>query len=210
MPKKIIIVRHGETEYNVERRLQGWIDIPLNKNGREQAKKVAERLKEEVIAAIYSSDHKRAHTTARHIANAIGIKAKKRTALRENRMGVLEGWQWEKEPNKYLEDIWNKHQFAYANTELDWRPEGGESIREVNNRIQKILDHIEQGHEDEAVVVVTHGGTINRILEIYGFKKPGDEYISFRNTSITILSKTATGYELELLNDITHLDSALG
>lgn len=210
MPKKIIIVRHGETDYNVERRLQGWIDVPLNKQGRQQAKKVALRLIGESITTIYTSDHKRAHATAKSIARELGVKLHKTKALRENNMGVLEGWQWEKEPNQNLQAIWDKHQLAYANMDLDWRPEGGESIREVNNRIQKLIDVIEGNHSEEQIVVVTHGGTINRILEIYGFKKPGDEYIGFKNTSVTILSKTASGYELELLNDITHLDSALG
>jgi probable phosphoglycerate mutase len=210
MPKKIIIVRHGETDYNVERRLQGWIDVPLNKNGKQQAKKVAIRLIGESVVAIYSSDQKRAHTTAKNIAKQLGVKLHKTMKLRENNMGVLEGWQWEKEPNKELEVIWNKHQLAYTNNELDWRPDEGESIREVNARIQRLMDKIERTHGEDQVIVVTHGGTINRILEVYGLKKPGDEYIGFKNTSVTILIKTSTGYELELLNDITHLDSALG
>lgn len=207
MPQKIIIVRHGETQYNVERRLQGWTDIPLNDNGHVQAEKVAERLKTEIVTAIYSSDHLRAHATAAHIGEHHSLAPIKHQALRENCMGIFEGWCWEKEPDPVKEKLWAERDVAHANGDLLWKPEGGESLEEHTNRVKKFLDRMEAKHKDGIVVIVSHGGTINRILEIYGFKESTDQYISFKNTSITILTRNATGYQLDLLNDTSHLSA---
>jgi len=204
MPKKIIIVRHGETEYNVEKRLQGWLDVPLNKNGLLQARKVAERLMHEVVTAIYSSDQKRALATAKHISKKLGVKPHKRKALREDRMGVLEGWQWE-DQDELKQRIWEQRSLAHKSGDHDWRIEGGESYKEFVTRVKKFLRKIEKIHPEDTIMLVSHGGTINRILEIYGLKKITDEYIGYKNTSVTILRKSPKGYELELHNDISHL-----
>ena len=205
MPQKIYIVRHGETQYNVDRRLQGWTDIPLNKNGKQQAKKVADRLKTEPITVIYSSDHKRAKSTASAIAKAKNLKLHQTWKLREDRMGVFEGWQWEKEPDPIRQALWDKRNIARTTGDIHWKPEGGESLMEHSQRVKKLLDAILTKHEDEIVVIVSHGGTINRIIEYFGFKKHTDEYIRFQNTSVTIITQKDNKYSLDLLNDITHL-----
>lgn len=206
MPQKIIIIRHGETEWNVERRLQGWSNIPLNINGRGQAAKVALRLKDETPIAIYSSDHKRAHTTANHIAKIHGLSPHKRMALREDRMGIFEGWQWEKEPDAYKQELWQERIRTHAIGDIDWKVEGGESLREHTSRVHKLIKQIEAKHNSGTVVLVTHGGTINRVMEIYGFKKITDEYIRFGNTSMTVIVKNKYNkYILDILNDTSHL-----
>ncbi|MBP9669953.1 histidine phosphatase family protein [Candidatus Woesebacteria bacterium] len=205
MPKKIIIVRHGETEWNVERRLQGWSDIPLNQQGRQQAKKVADRLKSESITTIYSSDHKRAKTTARAIAKAKGLKLHQTWKLREDRMGIFEGWQWEKEPDPHKESLWQQRTKARKNGDIHWKPEGGESLLDHAQRVKEFLDVITRKHERETVLIVSHGGTINRIIEHFGFKKHTDEYIRFQNTSVTIINHEGDKYHLQILNDISHL-----
>lgn len=205
MPQKIIIVRHGETQYNVERRLQGWTDIPLNKNGHNQAQKVADRLSTESIVAIYSSDHQRAHQTAKHIGTKHNLLPTTHMELREDRMGIFEGWQWEKEPNPHLEILWAERDRTHAIGDMHWKVEGGESLQEHTDRVNIFIKQVEVNHQDGTIVVVSHGGTINRIMEIYGHKKVTDEYISFKNTSVTILVKNGDKYNLELLNDISHL-----
>lgn len=207
MPQKIIIVRHGETQYNVERRLQGWTDIPLNESGHAQAVKVADRLKDELIAAIYSSDHQRAHQTALHIAELHSLTPHKQLALREDRMGIFEGWQWEKEPDAKLQKLWAERDHFHKVGDMHWKVEGGESLMEHTRRVKRFLRRIEIVHPNDTVAVVTHGGTINRIMEIYGFKQITDDYISFKNTSVTILTKNVAGYRLDLLNDISHLSA---
>ena len=205
MPQKIIIVRHGETQYNVERRLQGWTDIPLNDNGHAQAKRVATRLANELINTIYSSDHQRAHQTAIQIASLHGLKPHKRLALREDRMGIFEGWQWEKEPNAHLQKLWGDRDYYHKLGDMQWKVEGGESLMEHTRRVRRFLRQIETKHPNDTVAVVSHGGTINRIMEIYGFKRVTDDYISFKNTSVTIITNRDGKYELDLLNDISHL-----
>jgi probable phosphoglycerate mutase len=207
MPQKIIIVRHGETQYNVERRLQGWTDIPLNANCLAQAVKVADRLRNEQIMAIYSSDHQRAHQTATHIARAHQLQLHKRVALREDRMGIFEGWCWEKDPNPVLEKLWAERGHFHKAGDLHWKVEGGESLAEHTHRVKHFLDQLEIKYPTGTIVVVSHGGTINRMMEIYGFKQITDDYISFKNTSVTILVKQRDKYQLTLMNDISHLSA---
>ncbi|MFH2019558.1 MAG: histidine phosphatase family protein [bacterium] len=205
MPKRIIIVRHGETEYNVERRLQGWLDVPLNNDGIIQARKVAERLMHEAVSAIYTSDQKRALVTAKHISQKHKLFPHRRKALREDRLGILEGWQWDKHPDAYKQAQWEQRILARQTGDLDWKVDGGESFGEHTIRVKKFLHRIEKLHPNDTIMIVSHGGTINRILEIYGLKKITEEYIGFKNTSVTILIKNANDYELELHNDISHL-----
>lgn len=205
MPQKIIIVRHGETKYNIERRLQGWKDIPLNATGHMQAEKVAERLSQTRVTCIYSSDQKRAHSTALKIGKKLGIKPTKRTELREDNLGVLEGWQWEVEIDEVKQRLWKERDNAKARGDFHWKEHGGDSHHDHTTRVKKLLDEIEDSHVSETIILVSHGGTINRIMEIYGFKGVNEEYIGYKNTSVTILEKTENGYRIELHNDIAHL-----
>jgi probable phosphoglycerate mutase len=205
MPQKIIIVRHGETQYNVERRLQGWTDIPLNESGHDQAIKVATRLSSESISFIYSSDHERAHQTAIHIAKFHLLTPQKQPELRENYMGIFEGWQWEKEPDPAKEKLWKERDIARANGDINWNLAEDESIKDHTKRVQNLVDRIESKHKDGTIVIVTHGGTINRLMEIFHFKKVTDEYISYKNTSVTILTRNKSSYDLTVNNDISHL-----
>jgi broad specificity phosphatase PhoE len=205
MPQKIIIIRHGETQYNVEKRLQGWIDVPLNQAGKQQAHKVALRLKGETIHALYSSDQKRAFATAYQISKQLNLKLHKRRALREDRLGIMEGWLWEEEPDPYRQQIWDERDQARSRGDMHWKIEGCESLQEHTDRVKKFFDFLEHNHKDHVVAVVTHGGTINRILEIYGFKQITDEYRGFKNTSVTVFVKKDHGYQIEIDNDISHL-----
>ncbi len=86
---RILAIRHGETTWNQDRRLQGQLDIPLNERGHWQAARTAEALREEPIAAVYSSDLARAHQTARAIATAQGLDVRPHAGLRERHFGVF-------------------------------------------------------------------------------------------------------------------------
>lgn len=90
MPKKIILIRHGETEYNKIGKAQGQLDIPLNKLGFIQAKKVAQQLKNEVIDVIYSSDLKRPLQTIRPLAKLKNLTIKTNKKLRERHLGIFQ------------------------------------------------------------------------------------------------------------------------
>ncbi len=205
MPQKIIIVRHGETEYNVDRRLQGWLDIPLNAAGHAQGQKVAERFVGEQVEAIYSSDHQRAYVTASYIANKLSLKPKKSKSLREDHLGVLEGWQWEVEIDEIKTKLWDERRQSRLLGDIYWNEHGGDSLYTHTKRVKQVLNKVEKDHPEGNIIIVSHGGTLNRILEIYGLKQITDEYIGFKNTSVTIITKQNNLYNLDLLNDITHL-----
>ncbi len=207
MPKKIIIVRHGETQDNVDRRFQGWIDTPLNEAGLAQARIVAKRLREEVVAAIYTSDLIRAKATAEIIAAEISAPVMLRQELRENDMGKFAGWQWEKEKDPYLESLWHELEESRKKGDPNWKKHGGESHTEHLSRTKKFLAELEANHPDESVVVVTHGGSINRIMEIVGYSD-WMCYVGYGNTSITIMEKSSTNYIVTLHNDTSHLSES--
>lgn len=205
MPQRIIIVRHGETAYNVERRLQGWTDIELNDNGVIQAEKVAARLRGEQVSAIYSSDLKRAHLTAVKIGNQLGLTPHKRRNLREDTLGLLEGWAWEREPDVHKQQLWDERELAKKTGDLYWNKHQGDSTHSHTQRVRKFFKEIDAKHVGDTVIVVTHGGTMNRIMEIHGFKKTTDDFIGYKNTCVTILVKSGDGYKVEIDNDISHL-----
>lgn len=206
MPRKIIIVRHGETDYNKERRLQGWADIPLNQSGHEQAQKVAIRLKGENPSAIYSSDHQRAFMTALHIGKALNLVPIPTPALREDHLGIFQHWQWEVEKDLVKEKLWIERHEARAKRNLFYRESGTESLHHHLARVKNFLYELEQNHPDHTVIIVSHGGTINRIMEIFNFVDPSEGYVGYKNTSVSVIEKVGEGYTLTLNNDISHLD----
>lgn len=199
MPQKIIIVRHGETDYNKEQRMQGWLDIPLNKIGRSQAKSTAAKLRNTPVDALYSSDLRRAHETAERIAHIVKKEIVPSAALRERDMGIFAGWQWEFEHDPVKDQLWSEFIEARSNEDLDWNKHRGESMRQMTQRITQFMQHLHSVHTNQTVVIVTHGGTINRILEHYQIKSASEGFRMITNASILILHKQLTSYLLEEL-----------
>ena len=199
MPQKIIIIRHGETDYNRERRIQGWIDVPLNAVGHAQAKQVAQLITKHKVDALYSSDLERAHQTARHIAAVVGVEVKLAPELRERDMGIFAGWAWEIEPDEVKEKLWVEFESARDSGVRAWKKHKGESIGDMADRIAKFVKVVHAQHANQNVAIVTHGGAINRILEHYGIKDVKEGYRTLTNASLTILTKKGGGYILEEL-----------
>jgi len=134
MPKKIILIRHGETEYNRQKKWQGWSDVPLNKAGRKQAQLLAHRLKHEVIDVLYTSDLKRAVETARAIAKSVNLQVIKTKKLRERNIGILEGVNFQESVEKY-KDIFDG---LFGSHDESFKGHGGESVKEVKQRIKEL------------------------------------------------------------------------
>lgn len=197
MPKKIIIIRHGETNYNAERRIQGWLDIPLNENGKSQAKDSSTKLIGVQIDAIYSSDLTRAHETAKHVSEAVGTQINITQALRERNMGIFSGWSWESEPDQEKESLWTEFESARDNEDVHWNKHRGESMHQMNKRIHDFMQQVHTTHKDQVVVLVTHGGTINSLLELYKLKAAKEGFRMIGNASLLVLHKEVTGYRLE-------------
>ena len=196
MLKKIYLIRHGETEYNRNKKIQGWLDIPLNETGHAQARVVAEKLKGVKVHAIYASDQIRAKETAGYIAALHRQDVIIAPEVREHKLGVFEGWGWE-DKSPELNVLWNELMESMENPEhADWQKHQGESIREFRTRVKKFLDMVEVKHPDEVIIVVTHGGTIRRFLEVLELKELGGDE-NTKNTQVITITQVDGRYTLE-------------
>ena len=200
MATTILLIRHGETDWNASGRWQGQSDIPLNNKGREQAALLADRLKSWPIIALYSSDLLRAKQTADALGDALGLKPKLDSSWRERNGGQFEGMT--------ADELRGNAEFHKLRREKDWAPPDGESNVQVAARTQQAFDKIIQQHEGEMVAVVSHGGAIITMLSlILGFT-PGDRapiWVS-GNTGFSIVEVGNRGSFLVRMNDTVHLD----
>ncbi|MFO7265860.1 MAG: histidine phosphatase family protein [Bacillota bacterium] len=160
---RLLLVRHGETDWNASERIQGWTDIPLNAAGRRQARLLAERLREEAVAAVYSSDLARALETARYLAlerpgGAVPLRVTE--TLREIRYGEWEG----KTRQELVQAGCGPWLEAWVRGHPCPAPRGGETREEVDRRVERFLSAIFPRHEQETVIVVSHGGPLRLLL----------------------------------------------
>ena len=155
----ILLVRHGETDWNVQRRVQGHSDTPLNATGRAQAEELARTLEGEPIDAVYSSDLERATATAAIVAKRLGLDVKLEPALREKHFGTWEG----------LTDTEVFERFPEAQP---GRWGDGETSEEMSERVIRAIERIAGHHPDGRALVVTHDGPVRALLRACG--EPGD------------------------------------
>lgn len=154
---RLCLVRHGETAWNAERRLQGHLDVPLNEVGLEQARVTAEALVAHPFSAVYCSDLARARATAQATAIRVGRIPTTLTGLRERHYGAFQGLTYDEAAARFPQ--------AYARfvrREIDFAiPEGGESLRAFSRRVSATLDEIAHRHAGERILIVTHGGVLD-------------------------------------------------
>jgi probable phosphoglycerate mutase len=158
MSTRICFVRHGETAWNAERRIQGQLDIPLNANGVAQARALAGVLRDEAFAAIYASDLARALHTAQALAHRLHLPVARRTGLRERHFGLFQGLT--------AADCRARHPAEHARLqarEPDYVPAGGESLLAFAGRTLACLDVIVAAHPGAQVLVATHGGVLDLV-----------------------------------------------
>ena len=139
---ELLLVRHGETDWNAEGRLQGHTDRPLNEYGRRQAKELADRLASEHVDAIYASDLSRARETAEIVGARLGLTVAIDPGLREKHWGNWEGLTGDE--RAAVEHV-------------------GESTEEHRDRVMAAIRRIVVRHPSQRIVVVTHGGSLRRI-----------------------------------------------
>ncbi|MBI9043773.1 MAG: histidine phosphatase family protein [Anaerolineaceae bacterium] len=169
---KFWLIRHGQTDWNAIRRYQGSSDQPLNSIGLEQAKLAAERLIGKPITAVYSSDLKRAHTTAEMIAQVFALEVQLDRRLREVNLGDWEGMLFSDITEKYPEKLQERQ-----DSPLMFRPPGnGETIGEVAERVLQVVQEIAAAHPDEEVCLVAHGLSLASLLCIARQKPLGEAY----------------------------------
>lgn len=155
----ICLVRHGETAWNVERRLQGHLDVPLNDTGQAQAQATAANLATVHFAAVYSSDLQRARQTATAIARSRAgeIEVEEQPRLRERHYGAFQGLTYAEAEAQFPEDY---RRFKERETHFGF-PGGGESLAEFAARVAEALTELANNHAGEQVLVVTHGGVLD-------------------------------------------------
>ena len=151
METTILFVRHGETDWNLERRVQGHTDRPLNETGRAQARALAAELSDERLTAVYSSDLVRAHETAAIVAEPHGLEVTVLPDLRERDFGTWEG----------LTDDEIRNRFPQASTG-HWGD--AETPAEMTRRVVDALERIAAAHPGGRVLVVAHGGPARALL----------------------------------------------
>lgn len=156
---RICFVRHGETNWNIEQRLQGQMDLALNATGEAQAVAVGRRFVGSTAAALYSSDLLRARQTAQPISEALHLPIVLLQALRERHFGRCEGMTLKEISHQYVDDARaiQCHDPDHAS------PGGGESRRQHQVRILDCIEHLVCEHEGQSIVVVTHGGALDVI-----------------------------------------------
>lgn len=198
---RVYIVRHGQTVWNTEGRIQGSTDIELDDTGVTQAKLVSASLEPLGAQAILSSDLKRAAQTAAAIAQCCSIPIHFDPSLRERNMGDWEGRTFD-EYRHYVAAICK----ADDNLGLDVRPSNGESLRDCYERAEPLVSKIQSW--GEPIVVVTHGAMAGSLLcQLLGAGIESVRAFRFANASITVLERMLDGhYFLQKYNDVSHLD----
>lgn len=199
---RIIAIRHGETAWNVDTRIQGHLDIPLNDTGRWQARQAAQALADEPIAAIYTSDLQRAHATAQAVAEATGAPLVAEPGLRERSFGHFQGRTFAEIEAEQPENAlrWRKRDPHYA-------PEGGESLVALRERIARTVDALAGRHAGEQVVMVAHGGVLDTLYRMAtGQDIQAPRTWQLANAAINRLLWTPDGLTLVGWADTLHLE----
>jgi broad specificity phosphatase PhoE len=202
MTTTILLIRHGQTDWNVARRWQGHWDEPLNRLGLAQAHALARRLATWPIRAIYSSDLARAAQTADILGRALDLEPIYDAAWRERHVGDFQGLTSE-EAQAQFPHIWAEMARGIVN------PPNGEHVLELHTRVTAAFERLVTGHEGQVIAVISHGGALGSVIShVLGI--PPGKYGRFSlrgNTGLSIVEAGSHGPRLVLLNDTCHLDS---
>ena len=201
---RILAIRHGETAWNVDTRIQGHLDIPLNDTGLQQARWLAQALAErDELHAIYASDLARAHVTAQTIAEAVGLAVTTHRGLRERSFGDFQARTFAE-----IEAALPEHAHHWRKRTPEWTPPGnGESLLDLRERVLATVDELAGRHMGEQIVLVAHGGVMDvlyRAATRLDLQAPRTWLLP--NTGVNRLLWTPEGLSLVGWADTTHLE----
>lgn len=201
----VLLIRHGQSKGNAERRFGGHTATPLSARGRNQAEATARTLKSESITAIYSSDLARALETAKALANMTGLTVQSTTAFRERDVGVMEGLTFEDAAQQHPEQY-----AALLRRDFDYVLSGGESYRQLLDRARQKLDEVIEENRAGKIAVFSHTGTICILaLHLMGALDAPElkpVWISSANCGITKFELRDDGFvRVLVVNDTSHL-----
>lgn len=198
---QVIIVRHGQTEWNIANVRQGHLDSELTDIGIAQAKALAQRLLSERFSALYSSDLGRAVQTAQIIADVTGHEVITEARLRERHLGIFQGLNSDEMKEKYPEE-YNLHRTLGP----DYVIPGGESVRQQVARNIAYLNEIGAKHAGETIVVITHGGVLSGLFR-HTFSIPFEapRRFEFTNAGLNVFIYEQGSWFLQTWGDLGHL-----
>jgi probable phosphoglycerate mutase len=199
---RVIAVRHGQTEWNVQARIQGQGDSRLTPEGEAQARSIAQRLAAERFDVLVSSDLGRAAATAQAIAERCGKPVVLDSRLRERHFGAGEGMTYEEVDRVY------PGAFArIRNVDPDFVIPGGESRRQFHDRVRAAFDSLASTHEGRTLVVVTHGGVLATFFRhVHGIPLEAAHPIAITNASYNVLKHDEARWAIETWSDNAHLE----
>jgi probable phosphoglycerate mutase len=198
---QVIIVRHGETEWNLRLIRQGHLDSPLTDRGMAQAKALAQRLAQEKFTTLYSSDLGRAVQTAQEIANVTGHSIVTDPRLRERHLGIFQGLSGQEIQARFPEE----YRFHRTLGPTYVIPEG-ESVEQQVARNIEYLNELAEKHLGEAIVVVTHGGVLSGLFR-HTFSIPftAPRRFDFTNAGLNVFAYEDGNWFLQVWGDVSHL-----
>ena len=198
---RLLLVRHGRSEMNAQRRAQGWLDSPLDEVGRAQARAVARRLQQEPPRILYTSPLSRARETAEIIAQALGVPLAVDDRLKERGLGAISGLTREEIEERFPEWIqrWRENP--------EWvPPPGGEGPEVFWERVVGVFEEIVARHPGQVVGVVSHGGVIGTYLtHLVGAERGTRSPFALANGSLSIVELNEHRARIHLVNECCHL-----
>ena len=197
----IYIVRHGQTVWNAEGRIQGHSDITLSEAGQRQAQAIARRLGTVHFDVAYCSDLSRTTETARIILGERDIPLHPTSQLREYKKGVFEGFTEDEYRERYPE----LYEASLVN-DLDFAPPGGETIRQTSARMGDFIEELQRRHPDDTALVVGHGGSLRAaIVSLLSLPLEANWKFAMGNCALSIIATYPDNAVLHLYNDTSHL-----
>ena len=202
MPTRFCLVRHGETAWNAQGRLQGQIDIPLNETGEAQSRAAAARLSAQRFDALYSSDLARTAQTAAAAAALLSLAVVHTPLLRERYFGGFQGLTHDEAKNRYPHDYARFH----ARDPDHPLPGDGESLRAFSARVEGAFLSLADQHPDQTVLVVTHGGVLDIAHRLAsGLALQAKRTFTLRNAALNWIERHEAGWSLLDWADTAHL-----
>ena len=199
----ILLVRHGETDWNRAKRLQGHLDISLNQEGITQANRLGKSLVNESIDIAYSSDLSRAFDTAQAILAQRSIPHFIDQSLRERCYGEIQGMTYA----QIEAELPDNHR-AWHSRDPDFQPKNGESLRQFYQRVEACMLQIAKAHFGQTILVVAHGGILDCMFRLAsGISIEDQMKVDLLNTSLNRLQYDGQKFQIKTWADLSHLEN---
>ncbi len=203
MLQRVLLIRHGQTDWNIEGRWQGILPVALNAEGRAQAQALADHLRDRPIRRIVSSDLPRAFETASALGRSVGVAPEPDVRWREFNLGIFQGLTRDEITARYAAE-WEAFHADY----WDYRIPGGESRRAAQSRIFAGWQELVEQTGAEEAAAVSHGGVIKLLLLKLFRDDPTIRDLHLENTSVTYIERDAGGWRLAQAARTDHLRPA--